>query len=329
MPELSIIYVNYDSLIELESSIHSVLNTVINIEFEILVIDNNSRDNIDKLGSLDDRIKLLQLEHNLGYGAANNIGIEMAKGDYILLLNADTVVIGDAIFECFEKFKELKTENIAVLTCKHSYLGNKFQMSSYQKSMIPNLYSVFFTNPFWRIFSFNKTFIKPDHEVIAMHQKSHYTFAVQGSFFMSSRDILIENKFDTDFFLYMEELDLCQRLHDQGKKMYYFADAEILHTSQRSVRNIGIRNQIYLSIGLYILKTYGKFTFAFYYLHRVIRSIALYLCLPFMGKNKSQRIKNYLNDFRPFSRDHLSVFNYKKYMNSYKPLKATSLNVND
>ena len=98
---LSIVIVNYKNYTLTQKCIKSVLETVKNINYEIIVIDNNSpNDSYEQLSSgfkKVSNIKIIKNDKNVGFGGANNLGVEASKGEYILLLNPDIIVLDDAI----------------------------------------------------------------------------------------------------------------------------------------------------------------------------------------------------------------------------------------
>ncbi|MBK6915085.1 MAG: glycosyltransferase [Ignavibacteriales bacterium] len=105
-PDVSIVIINYNSQEYLKRCINSINIQTINILFEIIVLDNNSSDNLDYL--IEENfpiIKLIKNQSNVGFGAANNIGINLTDSKYIFLLNPDTVLLNDGL-NTFYNFME-------------------------------------------------------------------------------------------------------------------------------------------------------------------------------------------------------------------------------
>ena len=98
--DLSIIIVSYNTKDLLKECLISIYKNISQIKFEILVVDNNSRDGsplmVEKKFS---KVKLIKNRENKGFAAANNIGIKKSKGKYLLLLNSDTLVLPDSLEE--------------------------------------------------------------------------------------------------------------------------------------------------------------------------------------------------------------------------------------
>ena len=94
--DLSIIIVNFNTKELLSDCIESICNKTEGLSFEIIVVDNASNDGSVEKFSVDNRIKFIQNEENLGFGRANNIGAKVASGDFLLFLNPDTILDNNA-----------------------------------------------------------------------------------------------------------------------------------------------------------------------------------------------------------------------------------------
>ena len=103
MIDVSIIIVNYNTPELTENCINSIISQTQGICYEIIVIDNASTDNSNLILSSDRRINFIQSSKNGGFGYGNNLGMKIAKGNYFMLLNSDTLLQNNAVFE-FYKF---------------------------------------------------------------------------------------------------------------------------------------------------------------------------------------------------------------------------------
>ena len=321
-PELSIIYVNYKSIDDLKVSINSVQKFT-SVVYEIIVLDNASGDNLKSLETTYTSLKVVYLSDNFGFGKACNIGVSKARGKFILLLNPDTQLIDDAISDCLKVYKSFNKETIGALTCRHQYPNGEFQHSSCQRDMLPRL--PFLKISLKRIHMSPQEYFETSERLRSQHQKSHFTYAVHGSFFMAYKALLIEYPFDEDFFLYAEEIDLCRRLSAQNRSSYYYADATIVHSSDRARNVMQIRNQTYLSNSLLVLKFYGRAGFTFYYFLRLMRSLIMMIISPLFPSKAKTNIKSHLEDVKPFSQDYFKIFSYSRKVNSHKPLISSAL----
>jgi GT2 family glycosyltransferase len=118
--DLSIIIVNYGTYQLTKDTVISLLDTIVDINYEIIIVDNDSPD--DSFNRLDDDFKdidnimLIQNDNNDGFAKANNIGIRNSTGEYVLLLNSDVIVKEHTINQSLNYIKENK--NIGCLGCK-------------------------------------------------------------------------------------------------------------------------------------------------------------------------------------------------------------------
>ena len=107
--ELSIIIINYKSATHVLNCIKSIYEQTHKYQFEIIVVDNNSEDNSEaKIRKEFSDVKWIQSGYNAGFARANNIGIKASQGEYILLLNADTIVEDNALDKTVDLIKTKK-----------------------------------------------------------------------------------------------------------------------------------------------------------------------------------------------------------------------------
>lgn len=99
--DVSIIIVNYNTYDLTAACIQSIIEHTKRISYEIIVVDNASTDGSKEKFERDSRIKYIYSEKNGGFGYGNNRGIEIANGDYFFLLNSDTLLLNNAIYEFF------------------------------------------------------------------------------------------------------------------------------------------------------------------------------------------------------------------------------------
>jgi len=322
--ELSIIYVNYYSKSELERSLASV-EKFTKSAFEILIVNNSPlKENFDNLESENAHVRTINSAENYGFGKACNMGISQAKGNFILLLNPDTFLKDNAIDSCLEAYKKLDPEKTGAFTCRHINEDGSFQYSSCRRGDLPRF--PFIRVPWKRASLSAKDYMNSSEKLQSVHGSSGYTYAVHGSFLMARKELLEQTPFDEDFFLYSEEIDLCRRLNAKGKKSYYYAEATIVHSSHRANESASIRNQMYLSSALLVLKMYGKGLFLFYHGLRVLRTLCLSVLIPFLPVTINAGLKSHLSDAKLFSKDYLKILRYKRGINSHIPLKSAALN---
>lgn len=235
MYNLSIIYVNYNSFNDLKNSIMSLKDNIKSISYEIIIIDNNSTEKCLNLKEIfsDIEIKIVFLRKNLGFGAANNIGANIAISDVILFLNTDVIITSDVIERLYYLLK--KDKNIGILAPK---LLNKD--GSIQKSY-GSFPTVLNETLYWCL--------------IGKYLKEKKDW-VSGAFMMIRKEVFFKSgKFDPNFFLYDEDIDLCKRVYDQGYKIVYCSDYFAYHIGGQTTNKFNkIKYKSVLESRLYYYK---------------------------------------------------------------------------
>lgn len=105
--DVSVIVVNYNTRQLTDDCISSIVDKTKNVSYEIILVDNHSTDGSREFFTNDSRVHYVYSNENLGFGRANNLGVEKARGKYLFLLNSDTVLLNDAISMLFSKMEEL------------------------------------------------------------------------------------------------------------------------------------------------------------------------------------------------------------------------------
>jgi GT2 family glycosyltransferase len=232
--DLSIIIVNYNVKEFIQNLLHSIAKAAGNLTHEIIIVDNASDDgSIEFIKEKFPQIKLIENKKNLGFGKANNIGLSAAKGDYILLINPDTLVSEDTLQKMIKFFKEnpevglagckiLNPDGTLQLACRRSFPG---PWTSFCK--VTGLSALF---PNSRLFArYNLTYLDEN--------KSYEVDAISGSFMMLKRETYQKvGGFDEQFFMYGEDLDLCYRIQKAGYKVYYVHSTQIIHYKGESTK---------------------------------------------------------------------------------------------
>ena len=213
----------------LEQCILSVQAASENVVTEIIVVDNNSSDNTCKLllEKYPDII-LIQNQQNVGFSKANNQGVNIAKGEYVLILNPDTVIAEDTLIK-IKNFAEAK-ENLGVLGVKLIDGSGNFLPES--KRGIPTAKV-----------SFNKLFgvtNKQKGKYYATHLSENETGKVDilvGAFMFLKKEVYEEvHGFDEDYFMYGEDIDLSYKILKKGYQNYYYANTQVIHYKGESTK---------------------------------------------------------------------------------------------
>lgn len=225
MKSLSIIIVNWNGLSVIIDCIGSILKNVKDIDYEIIVVDNNSSDGspeaIEKNFS---DVKLIKLGENTGFAKANNVGIKKSSAKYVMLLNPDTIIISDAVQKMVEYLDINKKTGI--IGPKLVYENGNFQVSC---GRIPNFLTEFSDHFLLsKIFFLNKIF--HDRFIETQYSDIIKVGWLSGACFIT-RSVIFENigLLDEQFFMYMEDVDFCQRIKEAGWDVVYYPDVTIKH----------------------------------------------------------------------------------------------------
>ncbi|HSW56702.1 MAG TPA: glycosyltransferase family 2 protein [Ignavibacteriaceae bacterium] len=246
--ELSIIIINYNSKQVLLNCLHSLLQSPTNISSEIFVIDNASTESIKDVEQQFPEIVFIFNEKNIGFAAANNIGIKESKGRYILLLNPDTIVNDDS-FPPMIQYLE-KHDDVGIVGCKIFNADGEIERSTHSfpsllkefvhaNEFIKNIigYDSWIAGPLKKIFRAKSLESYWDHNSIK--EVDHVT----GACMMVKREAIDKvGLLDEAFFLYNEEVEWSLRMKQAGYKSVFVPDSSIIHLFGYSTKQ-GVQKQ--------------------------------------------------------------------------------------
>ena len=163
-------------------------------------------------------------KNNLGFSKANNIGIRVSRGKYVLLLNSDTVVKGDCLDKCLAQMET--TDNIGALGCKVVLPDGKLDHACKRGFPTP------IASLYYLLKLHKKEPIKyGQYDALHLHEDEvGEVDCLMGAFMLIPKNVL--NKvglLDEDFFMYGEDIDLCYRIKEDGYKILYYPKAQIIH----------------------------------------------------------------------------------------------------
>lgn len=236
--KLSIVIVNYNVQYFLEQCLSSVENAIKNIDAEVIVVDNNSIDNSLKM--LEEKfpwVISIPSKENLGFSKGNNLAMRRAKGEYILLLNPDTLVEEDT----FEKCLKFMDEHLDAGGLGVKMMDGKGNFLPESKRSLPTpsvaFYKIFGLSS---LFPKSKTFGKY-HLGHLSNEENHEVEILSGAFMLMRKKALDEvGLLDESFFMYGEDIDLSYRLIQGGWKNYYFSDTRIIHYKGESTKKSSV-----------------------------------------------------------------------------------------
>lgn len=231
--ELSIIFVNWNSVDYLRECIASIYENTGATIFEIIVVDNASpQPGVESLQNQFPEIVIIKSEKNVGFAGANNIGFKRSHGEYVLFLNPDTKLVGSTIDTMVSHIKLLP--NVGVVGCKMLNTDLSVQITSIQKfpKILNQVFSAEYLQlrwphcPLWEIaplFSDNVKVIKVE--------------VIPGACMLLRRSVFQEvGMFSEEYFMYGEDLDLNYKLKRAGYSNYYVGEAAIIHHGGGSSR---------------------------------------------------------------------------------------------
>ena len=219
--KLSVIIVNYNVEHFLEQCLLSVRRSSYGIQVETFVVDNNSIDgSVKMVNEKFPEVSIIANRENIGFSRANNQAIQKARGEYILLLNPDTVVEEHTFSKCLDF---MDNHPIAGgLGVKMIDGKGKFLPESKRGLPTPSV-------AFYKIFGLSKLFprskkIGQYHLGYLSKNKNHEVQILSGAFMLLKRKALDKvGLLDESFFMYGEDIDLSYRILTGGYKNYYFS----------------------------------------------------------------------------------------------------------
>jgi GT2 family glycosyltransferase len=257
--KVSVIIINYNVKYFLEVCLHSVLRALKPYESEVIVVDNNSRDGSNEMvAEKFPGVILVANKDNKGFSKANNQGVAIAKGEYIMFLNPDTVLPED-FFQKTIPYLDVHPEAGAL---GPKIIDGKGQFSPDGKKSFPTLSVAIFKTT-----GINKLFPKSPYfnKYYAVHVKDNETAPVDvlsGCCMMVRSKVITEvgGAFDEDYFMYCEDVDLSYRIQKAGYKNIYYPEATMIHYKGESTRKatlsyVRIFNE---ALATFVKKHYSK-----------------------------------------------------------------------
>lgn len=236
--KISVIIVNYNVEYFLEQCLNSVFKALEKVSGEVFVVDNNSIDgSVEMVKEKFPHAILIANKDNRGFSKANNQAIEISKGEYVLLLNPDTVVEEDTlskVVQFMDEHPEGGGLGVRMLDGK-----GKFLPESKRGLPTPAV-------AFYKIFGLSSLFPKSKrfgqyHLGFLSEFKTHEVEILSGAFMLMRMDTLKKvGLLDEAFFMYGEDIDLSYRIILGGYKNYYFPETSIIHYKGESTKKSSV-----------------------------------------------------------------------------------------
>ena len=274
--QLSIIIINYNTFTLTCNCIQSIYDKLVDVDFEIVLVDNASIECDPMLFKQKfPTINLVVSPVNSGFTGGNNLGVDNAKGDYLLLLNSDTELINNAPKICLDHL--LQHKEVGMATCQLQYPDGRIQYNCRRFRTISwELLEVF---PLYKLLPKAKR-----EELMLHHYFDHQSFAdcdwVWGAFMLFPKSIIQQlprKKLSDDYFMYCEDTLWCWDFKQLGYEVHFLPQAKVMHVHKGSVskdkwlkiRTTSIRNHAqfmkkfypdyrwYIFAAIYYTKQYG------------------------------------------------------------------------
>lgn len=244
--EVSFIVVNYKSFEYLNNCLKAILEKVKDIDFEIIIVNNDKikiknfdcikEDCLERIefstdigdikkNNLNKKLKIIEVNKNIGFGKANNLGVLFSIGKYICFINPDTEIysnnIKDVIFE-FENNSDIGIVGPKIIQNNES--KNKETAQDWSVGVDLNIGEILRSKIG---LSKSKKFWKSEKRI-------EVDWVTGASMFIKKRIFLQVSGFDEKIFLYYEDLDLCKKVKEMKKKVIYYPDFKVLHLGGKS-----------------------------------------------------------------------------------------------
>ena len=255
--QLSIVIVNYNVRYFLEHCLYSVQAAIGTLQAEVIVVDNNSTDgSLAYLQPLFPWANWIVNTQNTGFGVANNQAVSIARGEYILFLNPDTLLPED----CLEKCLAFMHTHPKAGALGIKMLDGTGQFLPESKRGFPSpLTSLFKLSGLAVRFPRSKTFAR--YHLGHLDKNENSVVDVLAGAFMLVRRKVIEQvgAFDERFFMYGEDIDLSYRIQHAGWQNWYFASSSIIHFKGESTKkgNLNYVRMFYQAMNLFVQKHYS------------------------------------------------------------------------
>ena len=265
--KLSVVIVNYNVEHFLEQCLYSVRRAMQDIEGEVFVVDNNSVDgSLKMLAEKFPEVKVIANKDNVGFSRANNQAIRVSTGEYVLLLNPDTVVEDDTFSKCLafmDAHPDAGGLGVKMVDGKGNFLPES-------KRGLPTPAAAFY-----KMFGLAKLF--PHSKRFAHYYMGHLSDdetneveILAGAFMLMRRATLDKvGLLDETFFMYGEDIDLSYRITQGGYKNYYFPETRIIHYKGESTKKTSVNYVLvfYKAMEIFAKKHFGQkraFWFSFF-----------------------------------------------------------------
>jgi GT2 family glycosyltransferase len=302
--QLSVIILNYNVHYFLEQCVLSVQKALEGIDGEIIVIDNaSSDDSCEMMKTKFPHIKLIENQDNLGFPKGNNIGVAQAKGEYICILNPDTVVAEDTFPKILNSQLVARNSQLGIIGCKLIDGAGNFLPES--KRGVPTPW-VAFTKIFG-LYKISNYFGKYYAQHLSENESGKVDILV-GAFMLMKRELYLEvGGFDENCFMYSDDIDLSYLVLKTGKLNYYFHETSVIHYKGEST----VRDGTYMKRFREAMQFFYKKHFKKSWFFDVMMQVGSFV-FSLLKKNQQKNEVRTIDEYVVFSRENLELNLSKK-----------------
>ncbi|MBW7888002.1 MAG: glycosyltransferase family 2 protein [Bacteroidetes bacterium] len=250
--KISIIITSWNTQTLLRACLHSIFQFPPKDKFEVIVVDNNSRDGSAEMVEIEfPDVRLIKNNENTGYAKGNNIGYTASTGSYILLLGSDTQILYNAVNKLSDF---LDTHHHAGIVSGKLLLSNGLTQHSCKKfPTLANAAALYCSLNF-----LNKAYLMADFN----HNEIKEIDQPDATCIMIRRTALTDYIFNEQYSILYNDVELCKRIKTNGWKIYFLPDAEIVHHGSQSTKqaNPQLRLVMYKNIIDYYSNTSGYYS---------------------------------------------------------------------
>ena len=229
--QISIILVNYKSEKNILLCLASLKDFLIGIDYEIIIVNNDQQKTLREVKEKFSEVQIIEQVKNTGFGSAVNVGVKIAEGEILLILNPDTEIISGNFQEIIAEF--LINKEVGIIGSR--IIDESGQIQPWIAGVKKNL---------WDLLK-NNLGIRKSQKIWKSQQKIDVDWVAATAMF-TKRDLFTNlGGFDENIFMYFEDVDLCERIHLSGKRVVYFPNFVVKHVGGASFKNVQIQKKHY------------------------------------------------------------------------------------
>ncbi len=253
--KVSIIIVSYNNPNVLKDTLVSLYDNISELEFEVIVVDNNSHEkNVEMIKTEFPQVKLIENNENSGFAKGCNIGAKVADGEFLLFVNSDIILEGNPVVDMLECYQD---STIGIVGAQLTNADGSIQPSSFR---FPKL-----GMRFLQLSGLKNIIVKVFPKARYSGNKREVDY-ISGAFLMITKKLFFDvGMFDENYFMYQEDADLGYQVKLAGKKSILLTTRKVIHLNENHENEINPFVFTLLNIGqlLFYKKNYSILKFKF------------------------------------------------------------------